>query len=255
MMKPPRIRIPNLPVLPFLLLLLGGVLTPSSRDLLAQSVLDRTPNLQGDWVGHELNMTFVHRMWRMRRGGETRVVASTITQVAYPVRDDLLIAAQYASRARVGRLNEWELLGRWVPLAPGDRVPLGLALTAAYNTAAESFDGELTFRLPASRLTLLGSIRGFSDAYRSGDSRLAAGAGVIFRASQSVALAGDLISVLDRESGERMAWSAGLQLWIPRSPHSISFHATNAMTTTLQGSAFGSRTMWGFDFTTPLTFF
>ncbi|MEX1257467.1 MAG: hypothetical protein WEG36_07605 [Gemmatimonadota bacterium] len=236
-------------------LLVLSILLAPPQGARAQSVLERTPNLQGDWIGDELHLTFVHRMWRVRRGGENRATASTSSMVGYPVRTDVLLAAQYASRSTVGRSNELELFARWAPLRPVEGAPVGLAVAAAYNTAAESFDGEVSVRLPVSELQLFGSVRAFSDAYRSGDSRVALGAGILARLRPSVALAADVVSVVDREAGEKIAWSAGLQLWIPRSPHSVSFHATNAATTTLQGSSMGSRTMWGFDFTTPLTFF
>jgi plastocyanin len=50
------------------------------------------------------------------------------------------------------------------------------------------------------------------------------------------------------------AWSAGIQLHIPTTPHSLSLHASNAHTTTLQGASIGGNgTLWGFEFTIPVT--
>src|SRR5690606_14561122 len=69
-----------------------------------------------------------------------------------------------------------------------------------------------------------------------------------------VALAGDAMTLLDREDGEDVAWSAGVQLRIPTTPHTLSLHASNANTTTLQGTSRGvGQVMYGFEFTIPLT--
>ena len=73
--------------------------------------------------------------------------------------------------------------------------------------------------------------------------------------SESVAFAGDVVSLQNRTDQEEVAWGAGLQLRIPSSPHTFSIQATNTPSATLQGSSRGSGdVMWGFEFTTPLTF-
>jgi plastocyanin len=51
-----------------------------------------------------------------------------------------------------------------------------------------------------------------------------------------------------------VAWSAGLQLAIPNTPHTLSLQATNTNTATLQGgSRGGSLRRYGFEFTIPIT--
>jgi plastocyanin len=53
---------------------------------------------------------------------------------------------------------------------------------------------------------------------------------------------------------EEAAWSAGVHVAIPNTPHSLSLHATNANTATLQGmSRGGADTRYGFEFTVPIT--
>ena len=113
-------------------------------------------------------------------------------------------------------------------------------------------DGEASLRLRAGGLSLLGAARGFSSGY-GGDARFALGGGLVVPLGGSLALAGDVITLLDREEGEEVAWSAGLQLEIPYTPHSLSLHATNTNTGTLQGSARGDVTRYGFEFTVPIT--
>src|SRR5690606_32523853 len=89
--------------------------------------------------------------------------------------------------------------------------------------------------------------------------RYAVGGGALVRLGRHVALAGDLVTLLDRGDDEALAWSAALQLAIPYTPHTLSLHATNTNTATLQGSSKGieingaSLTRWGFEFTIPVT--
>jgi plastocyanin len=51
-----------------------------------------------------------------------------------------------------------------------------------------------------------------------------------------------------------VAWSAGVSVAIPHTPHTLSLHATNANNATLQSASRGTdRTRYGFEFTIPLT--
>ncbi len=247
MMCPPNLR----------LILLGIVLSLAGGGTLhAQSVLERTPNLHNGWIGDQVQFTFNHRMWRSEIAGERRLLASPTFLLGVPVQGTVLVAAQYASSSGVVEANEWEVFARWTPLDPGEIVPFGASLTVAWNTAAESGDGELSLLLPVANLQLLGVVRAFSSAYETTDSRLAFGAGLVAGVSESVAFAGDVVSLRNREPDEEVVWSGGLQLQIPRSPHTFSFQVTNAPSATLHGSSRGNDVvMWGFEFTTPLTFF
>jgi len=51
----------------------------------------------------------------------------------------------------------------------------------------------------------------------------------------------------------RAAWSVALNVLIPGSPHTFSFQASNATTSTLEGNSIGfSKMLYGFEFTIPL---
>jgi plastocyanin len=51
-----------------------------------------------------------------------------------------------------------------------------------------------------------------------------------------------------------VAWGAGINLAIPRTPHTLSLHATNVNNASLQSASRGTgRTRYGFEFTIPLT--
>jgi plastocyanin len=77
--------------------------------------------------------------------------------------------------------------------------------------------------------------------------------GAVWRLHRWVALAGDMVQ--HSESGTEAGWSAGLQLAIPYTPHTLSLHVSNVNATTLQSSSIGveGRRLWGFEFTVPVT--
>jgi plastocyanin len=61
-------------------------------------------------------------------------------------------------------------------------------------------------------------------------------------------------TLVERETGEKVAWGAGINLAIPRTPHTLSLHATNVNNTSLQSASRGTdETRYGFEFTIPLT--
>jgi plastocyanin len=93
-----------------------------------------------------------------------------------------------------------------------------------------------------------------SNPVQSGNVRFAFGGGGTIRLGTYVALAGDVSSLSSRDSSERVAWSAGLHLAIPLSPHTFSLQVTNTLVSTLQGVSRGTDgRRYGFEFTIPLT--
>lgn len=236
------------------LLLLWGSLPNTAA---AQSVLDRTPNLSGGWVGrpHVLQFNFLHRF----RSGEppTNKVSNVPTLVtSYSLPGQTVIGVQYSSNSDlVSRIpNEWELFGRWAPLTSAGGGPLDAAVTFAYNDAARSADGEVSLSLPAGPLRLLGTARAFSDGYGVDEGRVALGGGAVLRLNDFVSLAGDVTTLMDRSDTEKVAWGAAIQVAVPYTPHTLSLQMTNTNTSTLQGSSRGSSgTRFGFEFTIPLT--
>jgi plastocyanin len=78
----------------------------------------------------------------------------------------------------------------------------------------------------------------------------------VLRLQRYIALAGDLVTLTHRDSalGEKPAWSAGVHVAIPGTPHTLSIQATNTNTATLEGASRGtSQRRYGFEFTIPFT--
>lgn len=231
------------------------VATPAT----GQSLAERSPNLSGGWVGQpgQLYFNFVHRFDVL--GDIDKVVNSPTFLLAAGLPANLLLGAQYASNARIVQtdFNEFEIFGRFRPLSQMDGAPVDLGLQAAFNESTTSLDGEVTVGRAFGVLKLIGVGRVLGDAFDSGESKLAVGGGGTLRLGGSpFYLAGDAVKLLDAgELGDDVAWSAGLHITIPRTPHSLSIQASNVRTTTLHGSSRGTadETLWGFEFTVPLT--
>jgi plastocyanin len=222
-----------------------------------QSVLEHSPNVAGAWVGEPgvLEFNFLHR-FSVSGAPERKVTNSPTFLVAYTLPWRVLAGFNYATNSVVAPSypNEWELFARAVPLRQGSRAPVDAALQAGYNVAAKSADGELTVarRFIGRRVRVMAVGRAFSDGYDSGDGRVAAGGGASIRLSKYFALAGDVTALANRRPGEKVAWSGGVQIAIPYTPHTLSLHATNATTGTLQGESRGTdQTLYGFEFTIP----
>jgi plastocyanin len=76
----------------------------------------------------------------------------------------------------------------------------------------------------------------------------------VLRLTQQVGVSADVATLTKRSAGEKVAWGVGLNLAIPRTPHSISLQATNVNNVTLQSASRGtSQTRYGFEFTIPIT--
>jgi hypothetical protein len=79
--------------------------------------------------------------------------------------------------------------------------------------------------------------------------------GIVLQVTRLVALAADAATLLDREETERVGWSAGAQLGVAGTPHSLSLHVTNITTNTLEGASRGAaKVHLGFEYTVPISF-
>ena len=222
-----------------------------------QSLLDRPPNMSGDWSGASgtLYFHFVHR-FTASSAPERKVSNVPTFLLAAGLPHRVLAGFNYSTNSTLAPRfpNEWELFARWMPLAQDYGAPVDIGAQVGYNNAADGVDGELSVarRLGITRVLVAG--RALSDPFEEGNPRFALAGGATLRLGQFLALAGDVSSLLDRDSTERVAWSAGVHFAIPLTPHTVSIHATNAMLTTLQGASRGSRDVrYGFEFTIPLT--
>lgn len=224
------------------------LLLPTS--LSAQSLLDRTPNVSGGWVGvpGTVYFNFLHRF--THTGAPERQVLNFPTfLLGYAPVNNGLLGVHYATRSDiVPRFpNEWEFFARYAPLR-------FLSLQAGYNQAAESFDGELSGTYAFGPVLLLGAGRVLSNAYGSDSARFVIAGGATVKLSRWLALAGDVAHLIDAPDTSQLAWSAALQIAIPYTPHTLSLQAANTNTATLQGASRGlNEVRYGFEFTIPIT--
>lgn len=227
------------------------------RIVAPQSLLDRSPNVSGDWTGAPgtLYFNFVHRF--STSGKPERKVSNVPTfllGVGLPKR--FLAGLSYATNSTLAPRfpNEWEAFIRWGPLSEDYGAPVDVGGQIGYNNVAEGVDGEVSVarRIGIARLIVAG--RTLSDPLGAGDRRYAIAGAAVIRVGTYVSLAGDVASLDNRDSTEKVAWSVGLHFAIPLTPHTVSIQATNTLVTTLQGASRGTRDVrYGFEFTIPLT--
>jgi len=216
-----------------------------------QSLLDRTPNLSGGWLGERgtLQFNFVHR-FTVSDPPQRNVDNSPTFLLSYRLPFPVVIGVNYATASDVVITppipNEWEVFARYARF--------GGALQVGYNQAARSVDAEVTAGRTLGPVRLLAVGRFLSKGYGTDTTRYAVGGGATLHLHRWVALAGDVATLLDRRPGEKAAWGAALQLAIPYSPHTFSLQVTNTTTATLQGASRGvDKVRGGFEFTIPFT--
>lgn len=234
----------------------------------AQPVTERTPNLEGTWVTAPatLHFTFSHRFEIVGGDvdvtdifGDGKIVNYPTFALTYGLFDGASLGFRYSSNSTLaGGPNEWQPYVKWSPRPVSGGRRLSWSLTAAWNGAAESFDGELGAQARFGRLSLLGAVRGFSDAFDpasgTSDGAVALGGGALLRLTRHLSLAADVSNLVAGPDGDP-AWSAGLQIGIPYTPHTLSLLATNVTSGTLQGASRGApgAVYWGFEFTVPFS--
>ena len=222
----------------------------------AQGVSQRSPNLANTWAPAPgvVQLNFTHR-FDMSRPPLRKITNTPSFQVATGIVPSLGVGFTYGSNSDLVNAypNEWELFGRWTPLTQDNKAPLDASLQAGWNVAAESFDAELSAARALGPLRLLVAGRAFHHAFYEDSARYAVAGGAALRLSPWLSIAGDYATLIERTDAERPAWSAGVQLTVPYTPHSMSVHASNVGTGSLEGASRGSRTRWGFEYTVPLT--
>jgi plastocyanin len=233
---------------PAILLVCCALLFPSGSA--AQSLLERTPNINGGWTGAPgvVHFNFLHRF--TRSPAPARQVTNTPTfLLAYSPVQRALVGVNYVTRSDLVAAfpNEWEFFARYAPFEFA-------SLQVGYNNAAESVDAEIGAHYDIGRLRLLGAGRVLSNAFADDSLRFVVAAGGALRLNRWIALAGDVARPVTVTDNEDLAWSAALQLAIPYTPHTFSLQAANTNSATLQGSSRGSGSVrYGFEFTIPVT--
>lgn len=227
-------------------LLLTGFLTISAppsgpSPAVAQTTLDRTPNIGGAWTNRvgTLHFHFMHR-FQVTDPPARKVLNSPTFLLAAGLPGETLLGGRYASNSTLvqGQPNEWEIFGRFAPLRMKDGRPFDVGVQASYSGTAESMDGELLLARRFGPLRILGGARAFSSFAGEGEEAALMG-GTSLRLHRHVALAADVAKLLTTNTVDA-AWSEGLQLEIPSTPHSLSIQVSNDNTTTLQGSVLGT---------------
>ena len=248
---------PRIPVVP----LLAAALLPVPCALIAaqapaSSVIERSPNMVNGWLSDPatIQFNFLHRF--TESGAPEHQISNVPTFLVaggLPFRTTAGFLYSTSSVVVPGRPNEWEFFGRVMPLKR-DNPFADVSLHLGYNVGAASTDAELALGRRVGPLRLIAAGRTFGNAFRAGERRQAVAGGVNLRVLRHLALAGDVGTMLERREDERLAWSAGIQMGIPTTPHSFSIHASNSVTGTLQGVSNGtSRTRYGFEYTVPIT--
>ncbi|UCC71855.1 MAG: cupredoxin family copper-binding protein [Gemmatimonadota bacterium] len=237
--------------------------------VVAQPVTHRTPNIEGTWVTSPWNLHF-QLNHRFRVFGEDADVVDLFDEGALDnsptfnlslgLWSPAVIGVQYASSPAIvngSRTNEWFPYLKLAPLREGD---WSVSLLGGYNTQAESFDGELAGQASLGPVEFLGSVRGFTDALHTGQEGLVLTGGALLHLTDFLALAGDVGGFVAGPDTSA-AWSAGIQVGIPFTPHTFSLQVSNATATTLQEASFagtelaGGGLVWGFEFTVPFSGF
>jgi plastocyanin len=236
-----------------------AVLTATPAGLAAQGTLDRSPNISGDWVvgPGTVQFNFLHRFIRSPK--PVRKVTNFPTfLLATSVLKQTTVGFTYATNSTLAPAypNEWEFFARAQPLGEAKGFPLDVGGQIAYNLAADGVDGELSVGRMVGPVRLLAVGRTLDNPATRGDRQYALGGGGAIKLMWYLAVHGDYVRLtkLKRAAGERGAWSVGLAAVIPGTPHTISLHATNANTGTIQGASRGdTQTRYGFEFTIPIT--
>jgi plastocyanin len=223
----------------------------------AQTVLDRTPNLAGAWVGASgvLHFNFLHR-FSISSAPERKVTSAPTFLLAAGLPGRTLLGVHYASNSELSPRypNEWELFGRVAPLDQERGAPIDASAQVGYNLAAEGLDGEAAVARRQGPVRVLAALRVLADPGAIGGTDVGLASGVVIRLTRHIAVSADVATLTKRTPGEEVAWGAGLNLAIPRTPHTLSLHATNVNNATLQSSSRGtSETRYGFEFTIPVT--
>jgi plastocyanin len=241
-------------------LVVGILLASVARLASAQSVTDRTPNLDDGWTVRPgvIQFNFLHR-FEVSAPPARKVTSFPNFHLATGLPLGVNVALDYTTNSTVfsGIPNEYQLTLRRPVLREGAGSPLDVNVVAGYNFAPQSADGEVTLGRHIGPVRLLGTVRGMSSGYDVQRSLWGAGGGVVVRVTNWLSLAGDVFSLANApdDATGATAWGAGAQLRIPYSPHSFSIQVTNTQSGSIEGSSRGVKGahMAGFEFTIPFT--
>ncbi len=234
----------------------------------AQPLTRRTPNVYGTWVTTPWNLFFAFNH-RFRILGDEDITGifdeaflknSPTFNLALGLWSPFMAGVLYSSEPAIRngrRNNEWFPYLKWEPLRQDH---WSVSLLGGYNGQAESADGVLAGQADIAGFEFLGEVRAFSDALHTGEAGVALAGGLSFRITEYIAVSGDFGGfVAGPDTGA--AWSTGIAIGIPFTPHTFSLQLSNALSTIPQEASFnsaeanGGDLVWGFEFTVPFSGF
>ena len=185
-------------------LLLLAPLT-AAAPLAAQSLLDRPPNVSGNWVAPPgtVQFNFLHRF--VASSAPARKVTNFPTFVigaGLPRHTQLGFLYSTNSTLTPNYPNEWEFYGRWLPLSQDRGAALDLGGQVGYNLAVKGLDGEISIARLLGPVRLIGVTRVLDDP-QGGSADVALGGGLVLRLHRYIALAGDAVTLTHRDSVAR----------------------------------------------------
>lgn len=245
------------PRLLWMLLLMGAGAVAAGGRAEAQATLDAPPNLSHGWVAVPggLQFNLLHR-FSIGPAPSRKLQNSPTATLAFGVTPWLTMGFNYASSSEVVQAypNEWEFYARVGPFSQDGGAPLDLYLQGGFNVATRSVDGQLLLARRAGPVRAVVAVGVLEDALRAGRTRKTVAAGATIRVHGLLGLTADASTFTDRDASDEVAWSAGVNLGVGGTPHTMSVHATNVASRTLQGIARGTeRTRYGFEYTIPIT--
>lgn len=237
-------------LLSFVILALAG------GDVAGQTTLERPSSTPELWTGVpwalELAVTPI-----FGRAGElgSGLHADPAVRAALALPGRLVLETRYAPQPiELGGADEIEAALRAAPLRQdhGDWLDVGLegriatgSEAGAITAAGARWLGPLRLMAHATGIVPL------DDPDRT--ARLGGGASALWHPAPGrlpLALAGGLAGLLDPEPGERLAWTAGLQLGVSFTPHTVALFATNGGTSLAGRSTGTDRVRVGLELTT-----
>ena len=232
-----------------------ATLLPGSTSF-AQSALGRTPNTRASWTSAPgAVFVFAHR-FEFLAGGDEMLNVPTLT-LGSALTSRLAAGLDFSSNSELVA----EKLGQnetqyWISADLLERPRGRLGSMIAYNTAARSVDGALTATVRAAGISLVAEGRAFSDVLATGSAGFAGTVGAVLHLTPYLELSADVGQLIDPDTLDA-AWSAGVGIAIPGTPHTFSINASNGGAQTLQGVSrpkdLGPESVrWGFAFSAPL---
>lgn len=201
---------------------------------MGQSTLERPTSAPELWTGVPWSLEVSVGPLLERQAG-TGLMADPSVRVALALPRHWVAEVRYAPQpVETGGRDEVEGAVRSVWLRQDQGHAFDLGVEGRFGTESDATVAGVAGARWVGPLRFVASTRAVFPV--DGDARLVLGAGGIWHPMPGrlpVALAADAASFTDRVSGERIAWTAAVQVGVAFTPHTVSVFATNAGTSLL----------------------